>query len=165
MAKGHKKIVGSYCYKGNGCTSRFCEFCSNGDKYEEIVCEENENEYENLEDEVAQMDKQHKLLDSIVDKYRNPMTETAEYALQMRKLVNLYEKEIGNKTKDIEVLDTCLELIDVFIKTYCCRNGGCEKCPLVHYTEPDHFTACDFDDFVVSIIDLEKKILKGEKND
>lgn len=36
MAKGHQKIVGSYCYKGNGCTSRFCEFCCNGDKYEEI---------------------------------------------------------------------------------------------------------------------------------
>lgn len=35
MAKGHKKIAGTYCYKGNGCTSRFCEFCCNGDKYEE----------------------------------------------------------------------------------------------------------------------------------
>lgn len=51
MAKGHKKITGMYCYKGNGCTSRFCEFCGNGDKYEEIVYEKTENEYENLEDE------------------------------------------------------------------------------------------------------------------
>lgn len=40
MAKGHKKIAGSYCYKGNGCTSRFCEFCCNGDKYEEIEYED-----------------------------------------------------------------------------------------------------------------------------
>lgn len=46
MAKGHKKIVGSYCYKGNGCTSRFCEFCCNGDKYEEIEDESYlENQY------------------------------------------------------------------------------------------------------------------------
>lgn len=46
MAKGHKKIAGSYCYKGNGCTSRFCEFCSNGDKYEEIEIEDEEIEDE-----------------------------------------------------------------------------------------------------------------------
>lgn len=46
MAKGHQKIVGSYCYKGNGCTSRFCEFCCNGDKYEEIEDESYlENQY------------------------------------------------------------------------------------------------------------------------
>lgn len=31
MAKGHKKIAGTYCY---GCKSRFCEFCCNGNKYE-----------------------------------------------------------------------------------------------------------------------------------
>ena len=40
MAKGHKKIVGMYCYKGYGCKSRFCEFCCNGDKYEEIEIED-----------------------------------------------------------------------------------------------------------------------------
>lgn len=108
------------------------------------------------------MNKYQKLLKCIVDKYRNPMTETAEYALQMRKLVNLYEKEIGSKTKDIETLDTCLDLIDVFIKTYFCRNGGCDKCPLVHYTEPDHFTACRFDDFVCDIVDLEKYLEEKE---
>ena len=44
MAKGHKKIAGSYCYKGNGCTSRFCEFCSHGDKYEEIEDKEIKDE-------------------------------------------------------------------------------------------------------------------------
>lgn len=40
MAKGHKKIAGTYCYKGYGCKSRFCEFCCNGDKYEEIEVED-----------------------------------------------------------------------------------------------------------------------------
>lgn len=149
MAKGHKKIVGSYCYKGNGCTSRFCEFCSNGDKYEEIEIEHEEIEVK-------------KLLDSIVDEYRDSMTENAEYALHMQKLVDLYAKEIGNKAKDIEVLDTCLDLIDVFIKTYFCRNGGCERCPLARYTEPDHFTACAFDDFVGSVVDLEKYLEEKE---
>ena len=44
MAKGHKKIAGSYCYKDYGCKSRFCEFCCNGDKYEEIEHEEIEHE-------------------------------------------------------------------------------------------------------------------------
>ena len=51
MAKGHKKIAGSYCYKGNGCKSRFCEFCCNGDKYEEIEIEDGEIEDEEIEDE------------------------------------------------------------------------------------------------------------------
>lgn len=46
MAKGHKKIVGTYCY---GCKNRFCEFCCNGDKYEEIEHEEVEDE--EVEDE------------------------------------------------------------------------------------------------------------------
>lgn len=147
MAKGHKKIAGSYCYKGNGCTNRFCEFCCNGDKYEEIEIE----------------DEKHKLLDSIVDKYRDPMTENAEYTSYTKKLVDLYEKEIGNKAKDIETLDTCLDLIDVFFKVYLCRKGGCERCPLAHYTEPDHLTACAFDDFVCNIIDLEKYLEEKEK--
>lgn len=49
MAKGHKKIAGSYCYKGNGCKGRFCEFCCKGDKYEEIEIEEIEDE--EIEDE------------------------------------------------------------------------------------------------------------------
>lgn len=44
MAKGHKNIAGSYCYKDYGCKSRFCEFCCNGDKYEEIEHEEVEDE-------------------------------------------------------------------------------------------------------------------------
>ena len=65
MAKGHKKIAGSYCYKGNGCTSRFCEFCCNGDKYEEIKIEDEE-----IEDGLG----------SIVDKYRDPIIENTEYA-------------------------------------------------------------------------------------
>lgn len=146
MAKGHKKIAGSYCYKGNGCKSRFCEFCCNGDKYEEIEIE----------------DEKHKLLDSIVDKYRDPMTENVEYASYTKKLADLYEKEIGNKAKDIETLDTCLDLIDVFFKVYLCRKCGCEKCPLAHDTEPDHFTACAFDDFVCNIIDLEKYLEEKE---
>lgn len=46
MAKGHKKIVGTYCY---GCKNRFCEFCCNGDKYEEV--EHEEVEHEEVEDE------------------------------------------------------------------------------------------------------------------
>ncbi len=127
MAKGHKKIAGSYCYKGNGCTSRFCEFCCNGDKYEEI---EHEYEDENLGD----------------------------------KLVELYAEEIGNMAKDIEVLDTCLDLIDVFIKTYFCRNGGCKRCPLARYTEPDHFTACRFDDFVGYMVNLERYLAEKEND-
>lgn len=44
MAKGHKKIFGTYCYKGNGCTNRFCEFCCDGDKYEEIKPQDEEGE-------------------------------------------------------------------------------------------------------------------------
>lgn len=108
------------------------------------------------------MNKLYKLLDSIIDKYRDPMTENAEYASYTKKLVDLYEKEIGNKAKDIETLDTCLDLIDVFFKVYLCRKGGCDKCPLVHYTEPDHLTACDFDDFLASIIDLEKYLEEKE---
>ena len=152
MAKGHKKIAGSYCYKGNGCMSRFCEFCCNGDKYEEIKIEDEEIEDEEIEDGLG----------SIVDKYRDPMTENAEYASYTKKLVDLYEKEIGNKAKDIETLDTCLDLIDVFIKVYFCRKGGCEKCPLVHYTEPDNLTACAFDDFVCAIVDLEKYLEEKE---
>lgn len=54
MAKGHKKIAGSYCYKDYGCKSRFCEFCCNGDKYEEVEHEEVEDEEiedEEIEDE------------------------------------------------------------------------------------------------------------------
>lgn len=108
------------------------------------------------------MNKYQKLLKCIVDKYCNPKTKNAEYALYMRKLVDRYAEKIGNKAKDIETLDTCLDLMDVFFKTYFCRNGGCNKCPLVRYTEPDHFTACRFDDFVCDIVDLEKYLEEKE---
>lgn len=63
MAKGHKKIVGSYCYKGNGCTSRFCEFCCNGDKYEEIEIEDEKIEDQEIEDEDEVIEEIDKLIE------------------------------------------------------------------------------------------------------
>lgn len=63
MAKGHKKIVGSYCYKGNGCTSRFCEFCCNGDKYEEIEIEDEKIKDQEIEDEDEVIEEIDKLIE------------------------------------------------------------------------------------------------------
>lgn len=79
MAKGHKKIAGSYCYKGNGCKSRFCEFCCNGDKYEEI-----EDEHENLENEMIgeRLDELIQMYESEINKYR----ESSDYTKTVVKI-------------------------------------------------------------------------------
>lgn len=79
MAKGHKKIAGSYCYKGNGCTSRFCEFCCNGDKYEEIEIEDEEIEDEMIEE---RLDELIQMYESEINKYR----ESSDYTKTVVKI-------------------------------------------------------------------------------
>lgn len=72
MAKGHQKIVGSYCYKGNGCTSRFCEFCCNGDKYEEIEDESY------LENQYSTNEAIKERIDGLIEMYQSQLNGASE---------------------------------------------------------------------------------------
>lgn len=77
MAKGHKKIAGSYCYKGNGCTSRFCEFCCNGDKYEEIEDKEIKDE-SYLENQYSTNETIKERIDKLIKEYQEGIEDNCQ---------------------------------------------------------------------------------------
>lgn len=127
MAKGHKKIAGSYCYKGNGCTNRFCEFCCNGDKYEEI-----KHECENPEVEVVQMDKQHNMFEEKIDDLircyeeklerrrndRDSYANDLSYALDTESLFQSYLAREGTMHEEVGLIEKYneqIKCISVFI--------------------------------------------------
>lgn len=121
MAKGHKKISGSYCYKGNGCTSRFCEFCCNGDKYEEIQDKEIkdesclENQYSTNETIKERIDKLIKTYQGYIDKNQKIIdfnTGALLYRLEQR-----YEDHIELSARKIEELRKENELFRTFIES------------------------------------------------
>lgn len=81
MAKGHKKIAGTYCY---GCTNRFCEFCCNGDKYEEIEDES----YDSSKESKRGLDEMiEERLDSLIDRYTEKIENDTE-------LIRMYRDEL-----------------------------------------------------------------------
>lgn len=90
MAKGHKKIAGTYCY---GCTNRFCEFCCNGDKYEEIEDESYDSSKESKKglDEMIE-----ERLDSLIDKYTEKIENDTELIRTHRdELKHVFEETDG----------------------------------------------------------------------
>ena len=105
MAKGHKKIAGSYCYKGNGCTGRFCEFCSNGDKYEEIEDKEIkdesylENQYSTNETIKERIDKLIKTYQMYIDKNNSIIVSKKDRLI--RELNDASYENIQLNAKDI----------------------------------------------------------------
>lgn len=121
MAKGHKKIAGSYCYKGNGCTSRFCEFCSNGDKYEEIEDKEIkdesylENQYSTNETIKERIDKLIKTYQGYIDK--NQTLIDFNNGVLLYRLEQRYEDYIELSARKIEELRKENELFRTFIES------------------------------------------------
>lgn len=121
MAKGHKKIVGSYCYKGNGCTSRFCEFCCNGDKYEEIEDKEIkdesylENQYSTNETIKERIDKLIKTYQGYIDK--NQTLIDFNNGVLLYRLEQRYEDYIELSARKIEELRKENELFRTFIES------------------------------------------------
>lgn len=121
MAKGHKKIVGSYCYKGNGCKSRFCEFCCNGDKYEEIEDKEIkdesylENQYSTNETIKERIDKLIKTYQGYIDK--NQTLIDFNNGVLLYRLEQRYEDYIELSARKIEELRKENELFRTFIES------------------------------------------------
>lgn len=121
MAKGHKKIAGSYCYKGNGCTSRFCEFCCNGDKYEEIEDKEIkdesylENQYSTNETIKERIDKLIKTYQGYIDK--NQTLIDFNNGVLLYRLEQRYEDYIELSARKIEELRKENELFRTFIES------------------------------------------------
>lgn len=121
MAKGHKKITGMYCYKGNGCTSRFCEFCSNGDKYEEIEDKEIkgesylENQYSTNETIKERIDKLIKTYQGYIDK--NQTLIDFNNGVLLYRLEQRYEDYIELSARKIEELRKENELFRTFIES------------------------------------------------
>lgn len=105
MAKGHKKIAGTYCY---GCTNRFCEFCCNGDKYEEIEDESYDSSKESKKglDEMIE-----ERLDSLIDKYTEKIENDTE-------LIRMHRDELKYIFEESEIIRTYRdELKHVFEET------------------------------------------------
>lgn len=128
MAKGHKKIVGSYCYKGNGCKSRFCEFCCNGDKYEEIEIEDEKIKDQEIEDEVIE---------------------------EIDKLIECYELKLERRRNDrncyVDDLSSALDTKSGF-QSYLTRAGYAE----VYYKKESNEPYEDYEDLIESeFSDLE----------
>lgn len=121
MANGHKKITGMYCYKGNGCKSRFCEFCSNGDKYEEIEDKEIkdesylENQYSTNETIKERIDKLIKTYQGYIDK--NQTLIDFNNGVLLYRLEQRYEDYIELSARKIEELRKENELFRTFIES------------------------------------------------
>lgn len=120
MAKGHKKIAGSYCYKGNGCTSRFCEFCSNGDKYEEIEDKEIkdesylENQYSTNETIKERIDKLIKTYQMYIDANRQTIRKHKEVLIEKLNkgscdYVKHNAEKIEQNEREIALFEMCIE--------------------------------------------------------
>lgn len=121
MAKGHKKIAGSYCYKGNGCTSRFCEFCSNGDKYEEIEDKEIkdesylENQYSTNETIKERIDKLIKTYQMYIDANRQTIRKHKEVLIE--KLNKGSCDYVKHNAEKIEQNEREIALFEMFIES------------------------------------------------
>lgn len=121
MAKGHKKIAGSYCYKGNGCTGRFCEFCSNGDKYEEIEDKEIkdesylENQYSTNETIKERIDKLIKTYQMYIDKNNSIIVSKKDRLI--RELNDASYENIQLNAKDINARIDENDLFRAFIES------------------------------------------------
>lgn len=121
MAKGHKKIAGSYCYKGNGCTGRFCEFCSNGDKYEEIEDKEIkdesylENQYSTNETIKERIDKLIKTYQMYIDKNNSIIVSKIDRLI--RELNDASYENIQLNAKDINARIDENDLFRAFIES------------------------------------------------
>mgnify|MGYP000777587077 CR=1 FL=1 len=91
MAKGHKKIAGTYCY---GCTNRFCEFCCKGDKYEEIKAKY----YDYSKESKRGLDEMiEERLDSLIDKYTEKIENDTE-------LIRMYRDELKSVFEETDGL-------------------------------------------------------------
>lgn len=121
MEKGHKKIAGSYCYKGNGCTSRFCEFCSNGDKYEEIEDKEIkdesylENQYSTNETIKERIDKLIKTYQMYIDANRQTIRKHKEVLIE--KLNKGSCDYVKHNAEKIEQNEREIALFEMFIES------------------------------------------------
>lgn len=121
MAKEHKKIVGSYCYKGNGCTSRFCGFCCNGDKYEEIEDKEIkdesyfENQYSTNETIKERIDKLIKTYQMYIDANRQTIRKHKEILIE--KLNKGSCDYVKHNAEKIEQNEREIALFEMFIES------------------------------------------------
>lgn len=118
MAKGHKKIVGSYCYKGNGCTSRFCEFCCNGDKYEEIEDESYlENQYSTNEAIKERIDGLIETYQMYIDANRQNIRKHKEVLIEnlnngSGEYVKRNAEKIGQNEREIALFETFIDSLN-----------------------------------------------------
>lgn len=118
MAKGHKKIVGSYCYKGNGCTSRFCEFCCNGDKYEEIEDEPYlENQYSTNEAIKERIDGLIETYQMYIDANRQNIRKHKEVLIEnlnngSGEYVKRNAEKIGQNEREIALFETFIDSLN-----------------------------------------------------
>lgn len=121
MAKGHKKIAGSYCYKGNGCTSRFCEFCCNGDKYEEIEDKEIKDE-SYLENQYSTNEAIKERIDGLIETYQmyidaNRQTIRKHKEVLIEKLNKGSCDYVKHNAEKIEQNEREIALFEMFIES------------------------------------------------
>lgn len=118
MAKGHKKIVGAYCYKGNGCKSRFCEFCCNGDKYEEIEDESYlENQYSTNEAIKERIDGLIEIYQMYIDANRQNIRKHKEVLIEnlnngSGEYVKRNAEKIGQNEREIALFETFIDSLN-----------------------------------------------------
>ena len=123
MAKGHKKIAGSYCYKGNGCTCRFCEFCSNGDKYEEIEDKEIKDE-SYLENQYSTNETIKERIDNLIADYQERIKAEKHFMDMnigdMKRIVvavgvSSIEGMCGNIARQIDKQEIKINMMECFV--------------------------------------------------